>query len=412
VAEKAIAGGWRPTDGRGELIRLAASMGECLVVWAAAVVERPSQAPVGDWSAMIEERRAEGEGLSVDLIPPSETGPGEPAPPPSALWVGPVQHKRAAGRDESDLRPAAAIRHAATDWAVADGWGDHHFAGAMRRAFDRRGIGARVVPHHAWRHPFAARDLVITLRGLRPSSPVPGRVNVLWIISHPEDVMEAELDAHDLVAVASRIDTSRIAAMTDRPTVTLLQATELERFHRRPFADGDRLVFVGNSRGVVRRGVAWAVAEGLRPQIAGSGWEQILPEAPVADPVPNHELPEVLNRAGAVLADHWDDMRERGYVSNRVFDALAAGSLVLSDRVAGMEDVLPGVPRYSSQEQLGELTRRWLDPARRSERLELVASAQRVVAARHTFDRRLDELLAALTGKVDGGERLVCGLNR
>ncbi len=54
-------------------------------------------------------------------------------------------------------------------------------------------------------------------------------------------------------------------------------------------------------------------------------------------------------------------MRTAGIVSNRILDALAAGALVLSDRVEGLEEMLGDtVPTFSSQDELGSLIREYL----------------------------------------------------
>ena len=38
-----------------------------------------------------------------------------------------------------------------------------------------------------------------------------------------------------------------------------------------------------------------------------------------------------------MLNDHWQDMAEEGFLSNRVFDVAMAGGFVISDTVAGAE---------------------------------------------------------------------------
>lgn len=404
AVESAFANGWSPCMGTRGLVEAAAERGSCLVVWSVFATPPSDLQPSLDLTqARVVARRNEGVGDVIALTGPNEEGPGDPAPPPSALWIGSIQHARAAGCDRSELRPIIAIRHAATDWAVARQWGDHHFADSLRRALERRRLGSRVIPRHAWLHPFAARDVVITIRGLEPSEPVPQSVNVLWIVSHPDDVTTDELDSHDLVAVASHTDTKRIESMTDTPVVSLLQATDWHRFHRRVLPDPKGLVFVGNSRGVARRAVKWAIEQGLDPWVAGQGWEALLPPGSVVNPsVANRDLPDVFNRAMVVLADHWDDMRDRGYVSNRVFDVLAAGSLVVSDRVQGIADLIPTVPTYDSAEELGKVVRYWLDGARLVARREVIESCQEIIERNHTFDSRVDQLVLALKAHVPG----------
>jgi spore maturation protein CgeB len=92
-------------------------------------------------------------------------------------------------------------------------------------------------------------------------------------------------------------------------------------------------------------------------------------------------------------------MREHGYISNRIYDALACGALVLSDDVPGMAERFgDAVATYGSAEQLRELIDRLLaDPAERRRR---AARGRAIVLAAHTFSHRVDELLALIDARV------------
>lgn len=103
-----------------------------------------------------------------------------------------------------------------------------------------------------------------------------------------------------------------------------------------------------------------------------------------------------------VLNDHWDDMREEGFVSNRIFDVLATGARLLSDEVAGLDAVLgAAVPTWHATSDFARLTAEpfeahYPDPAAR------LAIAERVVAE-HSFDARAATLLDAALRLVDSG---------
>ena len=378
--------------------------GPWAVVWAAAHehVEDPVAAPIEAAFS----RRDDGTDEVCQVEPPVPGSPGTPCPPPAALWVGGHLNSHQAGLDRHRLKPVVSIRHAATDWAVAERWGDHHFATAMSDAFAGVGIGARVVPRHAWSHPFAARDLVVTLRGLAPVRPVVGRTNVLWVISHPTDLRPGEFDGYDLVGVASEIDQPRVAALTDLPIVTLLQAAEKTHF-REPGAGDGSVLFIGNSRGVRRRAVDWAIQRGIPLNIYGQGWDHLDERGVVFHgPVDRATAADMFNSASVVLGDHWDDMRELGYVSNRVFDVAAAGGLLISDHVEGIGRILPGTVTFQSPGELDELVREWMDtdPSRR---VAHISSVQAEVRENHTYDQRVRELLEGVREHVPDGNRLV-----
>jgi spore maturation protein CgeB len=54
-------------------------------------------------------------------------------------------------------------------------------------------------------------------------------------------------------------------------------------------------------------------------------------------------LGEFYASSGVVLNDHWETMREYGFLSNRLFDAAACGAIVVSDHVDGMDEVFDGL---------------------------------------------------------------------
>jgi spore maturation protein CgeB len=108
--------------------------------------------------------------------------------------------------------------------------------------------------------------------------------------------------------------------------------------------------------------------------------------------VPNDELRRVYSSAKIVLADHWPDMREYGYISNRIYDALASGATVVSDAVTGIDERLgDAVAIYHSREQLHQTIDSLLaDEDQRRRRAE---QGRELVRRNHTFEQRLDVLL-------------------
>jgi spore maturation protein CgeB len=189
----------------------------------------------------------------------------------------------------------------------------------------------------------------------------------------------------------------------------MLQATDARRFRRLAPDPRDvrELAVVAKSRDVRRTVVADAIAAGLRPAIYGSGWEtHVDPELLVRDYVPNEELPLLYSSIGVLLNDHWDTMRDWGFVSNRIFDALACGTPVISDYMPEITELFEGaVLTYRDPSELRELVRTTLaDPRAARDRAE---EGTRVVRARHTMDHRARELLDALArhGLVSGPER-------
>jgi glycosyltransferase involved in cell wall biosynthesis len=243
-----------------------------------------------------------------------------------------------------------------------------------------------------------ACDVHCVIRGLHPVRRTPGQTHVLWIISHPETVSTAECDAADLVLVASVRFAESLRTRTRTPVLVFLQATDADRFRPGPVAPehAHDVAIVAKSRDVFRSAVADAVAAGLRPAIYGSGWEPFVdPALLVREYVPNEELPQVYASIGVLLNDHWQTMRDWGFVSNRLFDALACATPVISDDLPELDEVFGGtVLAYRDVDELRELVASTLaDPAVARAR---AARGRELVVAHHTFERRAREFVDAL----------------
>src|SRR5215218_5531900 len=229
-------------------------------------------------------------------------------------------------------------------WDGAERWGDTHFARALADELERRGHAARIEVLAEWDAPDRPpTDVTIHLRGLWPYVPrrTPGHddeLRVLWNISHPDLLTAAECDAFDLVATPSARHAEELTRRTSTPVVIVEQATDpVVFFPEQDPAHERELVFVGNSRGIFRPILRDLLAGPDRPPdlaVWGQGWGRVLPPGlVVGQHLPNDEVRRAYSSAGIVLNDHWDDMRAQGIVSNRIFDALACGALVISDHL-------------------------------------------------------------------------------
>lgn len=264
-------------------------------------------------------------------------------------------------------------------------WGDTWFGRDLVAALERAGQSAHLV--HRGGAESAARDkddVVLVLRGLRRVRPRRTGTNtwMLWIISHPEIVEPDELDDFDAAFSASTLEW--------RGTTSLLQATDPNRFRPQQLSDGEPVLFIGSTRGHERPIVRDAIAAGHPPAIWGVGWEGMVDEQLVRGTfLPNDEVPAAYAAAGVVLNDHWADMAAQGFLSNRIFDAVAAGAAVISDEAVGLQDVLPSVRTYRSVDDLRALLN---DPSLLPDAQER-ASAASAVAREHSFDARAQQLI-------------------
>lgn len=281
------------------------------------------------------------------------------------------------------------------DWEVAARWGDYHFGRAVQRALQRRGYPTRIRLRSAWDGRTAAQaDVAIHIFGLTPRRVRSGQLSALWVISHPELVTNDMVHDHDLVFSASDLFAASLEARTGRSVIPLHQATDPSRFRPIPGGPTHELLFVANSRGVRRPIVDELTPTDRDLAVYGHGWTAELLDARYlrGDHVPNEALAAYYASAEIVLNDHWADMAAHGFLSNRLYDAAASGAFVISDSVPGIEEEFDGgIVAFTDGAHLRSLVDHYLAaPAERAEHARRAAAA---VAARHTFDHRIDEML-------------------
>lgn len=299
-----------------------------------------------------------------------------------------------------------AIKIAAPAGPSGRQWGDWHFARALAAALRRLGQDVVVDAREAhFRGTGALDDVNLVLRGLDAVDPDEAKTQLLWVISHPDLVTPDELRGYDRVLAASVLWARRIDARYGIGVEPLLQCTDATLFTPEAAEPdtGSPVLFVGNSRGVYRHAVRYALEAGVDLEVYGKGWEPFLPEGVVrGTAVPSCELPAAYAAAGVVLNDHWDDMRVEGFISNRVFDVTAVGGRLITDAVDGLDDVFGSpVPVWRAPEELVDL----LQVADRDEvfgdrstRLKLAD----LVRSEHSFDARARRLLdVALECRLD-----------
>ncbi len=285
---------------------------------------------------------------------------------------------------------------------AAPRWGDLHFAESMAAELRRRGHRTLVQTLDEWEDEAGlSLDVVVHLKGLNRFHPKPGQFNVLWSISHPAELTGEECDGYDLVAVASPLFAARLRERTTTQVVVLEQAADpWVMYPDRREQLAHELVYVANSRNVMRPIARDLISTEHDLAIWGANWEGLIDTSRViGEHIPNSALRQVYSSAGIVLNDHWDDMREHGYISNRIYDALACGALVLSDDVPGLTERFgEAVVVYRSAQQLRDLIDRLLaDPAERRRRAE---RGRAIVLEGHTFAHRAEQLLSIVEERV------------
>lgn len=178
-----------------------------------------------------------------------------------------------------------------------------------------------------------------------------------------------------------------IAANAERFTPGERSAEDLSRY-------GCDYCFTGNRFGDPR-GIESMLSPEKLPwsfRIFGSGWEDHPRlSAYAAGRVAYDQMPRIYRSVKILLDDATPSTREAGSVNSRVFDALAAGCLVLTDNAKGAAETFGGLlPVFEDKASLQALLRKYLEnePLRR----ETATALREQVLENHTYAARARQL--------------------
>ena len=321
--------------------------------------------------------------------------------------IEPPLQARAAHRDRpSAAAPIFAIKVAAP-YEQRQEWGDFHFVEALKEALEHLGHSVVIDFPRSWydrRHP--RDDVVIVLRGLTPYVPrTSGPINILWNISHPDQVPYEEYDAYDIIYVASLWYRGFLANVISKPVATLLQATDARRFQPAPAgsactAMANEILFVGNSRKKYRPIVRWAIESGFTPSIYGTRWSDLVPQDLIkGENIDNKALARAYASAKVVLNDHWES------TCGSTASYPIASSMCSPRALAWVSDAMPSighvfgdaVTQVRGPEELRGALNAALSAGAPDDDRERIASR---VRAHHSFDARavtmMDDIAAYL----------------
>ena len=270
-------------------------------------------------------------------------------------------------------------------------WGDQHFAVGMKKEFEKLGYKANVLPRDRW-YDQSRAGYVIVLRGNNPYYRPMGdnRKYIMWNISHPDDVTIDEYNSYDYVFFASQKMHDEFASKLHVPSGVAQQCVDdsamvYEEGHDKQY----ELLFVGNSRHVFRPILKDLIPTEHKLTVYGRHWEKFpVQDYVVSDYMDNSKVGQAYHDAKILLNDHWDDMRENGIISNRIFDALAVGAFIISDDIPEIHELFgDNVVTYHGREDLKEKIDYYLK--HEEERDAKAKAGQKIALNGHTFRDRV-----------------------
>jgi hypothetical protein len=276
-------------------------------------------------------------------------------------------------------------------------WGDTHFATELKKALELQGQKVEInFRDQELLKIDSPNTIILNLRGLLPFQPVPGVLNVIWIISHPDQISKYELKKYDLVFAASESWSEDRSKKWNLRILPLLQATNPKKFYPNEnlIRSSDEFLFIGNTRGSFRKSVKVASKFSQNLKVVGSGWQKYLrPDQIKSEFIENENISDYYQSAAIVLNDHWSDMAKAGFISNRVFDAIASGAKVISDQVLGIDKIFGNsVFTYNDEKGLRYLLNNYKNLDFGSDQ-EIKQRAIKIGTS-HSFELRASEIIS------------------
>ncbi len=286
------------------------------------------------------------------------------------------------------------IMIAAPNHRELEKWGDYHFANSLTAAFNQEGYQCQLRYLPQWEEPFDGK-YVLVLRGLNVYKPQKEHINIMWNISHPDDVSLLEYENYDHVCIASAYWAENIKEKVGVPVSALLQCTDDKVFNTDYEDEKSRdLLFVGNARGIYRKILKDLIPTDYKLEVYGDGWEEWIDKKYIkGNHIPNCELKRAYQSCKILLNDHWKDMRDKGFISNRLFDGLAAGAFILTDEVKDIDKVFSAMAAFYNGTRKDLKKQIDLYMAQPEKRKTMALLGQEFVLKNHTFSKRAQEII-------------------
>ncbi|GAA0423749.1 hypothetical protein GCM10009133_35380 [Cocleimonas flava] len=313
-----------------------------------------------------------------------------------------IFHKKRPIKSEGNL--SVVIKTPVTKWRRAKNWGDYHMAVLLKKELECEGYDVLIQILPEWYNDEGnTYDITIVFRGLSRYEPQSHQINIMWNISHPDLVSDDEYESYDKVFIASSFWAKKIANRGIENIETMLQCTDPIRFQKPSDIDkkkyNSQLLFVGNSRGELRKIIADLLPTTLNLIVYGKNWTKLIPKKYLKGKyIKNAELYKYYGSADILLNDHWDDMRVKGYISNRIYDGLASEAFIVSDKVQEMGDLEKFIQTYESKNELLDCITYYL--AHPEERLKKSQEGREFVLNNHTFKDRAKQFSVCIENMV------------
>lgn len=220
---------------------------------------------------------------------------------------------------------------------------DYAYCSTLKKYLEREGIYVVLQMYDDWYCDVGA-DVEIHIgcrREYHPDRRVPGRVNVMWLVSHPENVPDEVADRYDLILVDSVPLANEMKHRTTAEVEPFLVAVDTDYFYRDDSPEEYERVFVGNTRGYNRNCVKWCSENKIELDVWGKGWEKNYTDNPyihLHGCISYDQTADIYRRAKVIINEHHPTMKQTGMINNRCPEVLLCGKTMLCDWSQGVYD--------------------------------------------------------------------------
>ena len=287
----------------------------------------------------------------------------------------------------ADGRPIWAIKCPATEALVnLEKWfmGDYAYCLSLKKYFERDGIYAPIQIYEDWYCDTGA-ELEIQMGNFKdyhPDRRHADRLNVMWLVSHPENMTDEIAGRYDLILVDSKSLAEDMEGRSQARIEPFIVAADTDYFYRDDSPVVYDRVFVGNTRGVNRDCVKWCSDNKIELDVWGQGWERYYKDDPyihLHGMANFDETGDIYRKSRIIINDHHHEMQKVGMINNRCPEVLLCGKTMLCDWSQGVEDEFGDMLTYYHGE---------------SDFLEALAEAEESYERKCAeIDRRYEELV-------------------
>lgn len=289
-----------------------------------------------------------------------------------------------------------ALKTCVADYAGKESREDYHFVRSLAAAFERSGHKTRIDIMPDWGKAPETDSLDIVLQGHDTYPCRPDVPNMLWFISPSKRFDLQSMKEYDHVFFASEIFREKFNnRFSGLNASLLLQAFDSEIMTPVTAPQRQGMILVGNNH-FGKKGppiTEFAQAGGYDLEIWGRGWDDAIWQPHLqGNSYPYAKLGGLYGNAEIVLCDHLPKMARTGFLSNRIFYALACGTPVLSGPVSAMpEDFAPFIEIVSTPEEFSKAVKKIQkeSKSKQAKRLKLA----RKMKDKHSFDARARVIL-------------------